>query len=108
MTDKKPIRALVIGDPHLKASETADGSRYLKAILRIATDTKPSMIVLLGDILDTHNVVRNSAFRMATQLIDTLRKIAPTVVLIGNHDLVNNKQFQTEKHFSVSHYQIGL
>ena len=54
--------------------------------------------MLLGDILDTHEIVKIQPHNLATRLIDELSSIAPTFVIMGNHDLLNHNQFLTNNH----------
>ena len=92
------LTSLVIGDPHFKASAIHDGIKMIETTVSIAKARAPSFIVILGDILDTHEVVRIEPLNLATFLLEELSKIAPTYLLIGNHDLINNSQFLTNKH----------
>lgn len=92
------MNALVIGDPHFKATQELEGKEYIKKITQIANDNKPSFIVLLGDILDTHEIIHTIAHNLAESLFENLSNISPTFVLIGNHDYINNQQFLTTRH----------
>lgn len=92
------MNALVIGDPHFKATQELEGKEYIKKITQIALDNKPSFIVLLGDILDTHEIIHTIAHNLAETLFENLSNISPTFVLIGNHDYINNQQFLTTRH----------
>jgi len=67
--------------------------------VEIATEIQPTKIVLLGDILDTHEVAKNSPWKQACRFIDELSQISEVYVIMGNHDLINQKQFLTDNHF---------
>lgn len=93
------VTCLVIGDPHLKYRQSVTNSQYADAVLKVASEKKPDFIVILGDILDTHESVKIPPCKIATEIIISgLAKIAPTFVIIGNHDLVDSNQFLTDNH----------
>lgn len=91
-------RILVIGDPHFKTKYLEEGAQFVHNITKIAEETKPDMIVCLGDILDKHETVDVMAHKLVCQFIDSLSNIAPLFCCIGNHDLINHSQFLTENH----------
>lgn len=91
-------RALVIGDPHFKVSNAKETDRMADAIVKLAEEIHPDFIVILGDSCDTHDIVHLSPLTRAIKFIAILIEIAPTYILIGNHDLKNNKQFLSEEH----------
>lgn len=59
---------------------------------------KYDLIVPMGDLLDTHEKIHVSPWTRAVKFIMALKEIAPTFVLIGNHDMKNNRQFCTDEH----------
>lgn len=89
----------VIGDPHFRAKNFQEGEGLIEKCLEKVSKVKPSMIILLGDILDTHEVVRNTPWKQACRFIEGLSALALTYVLMGNHDLINQSQFLTDNHF---------
>ncbi len=93
------MKALVIGDPHFKHnSDVSESEEYVTKIISIAREHDPTFIVVLGDILDTHEIVRVQPHNLAEKFIEGLSEIAHTYVLIGNHDYINNSQFLTTNH----------
>lgn len=90
--------ALVIGDPHFKVNNLRETDAMVEAIVQVALDRHPSFIVVLGDILDRHETIHVSPLTRATIFINRLQEIAPTYMLIGNHDLKNNRQFLSTEH----------
>lgn len=92
------VKALVIGDTHFKISNVRDTELMTTAILENAEKCKPDFIVLLGDILDGHETIHVSPLTRAVKFLASLCEIAPLYVLIGNHDLKNNRQFLSEEH----------
>lgn len=89
----------VIGDPHFRAKNFQEGEGLIEKCLEKVAKLSPTIIILLGDILDTHEVVRNTPWKQACRFIEGLSLVAPTYVLMGNHDLINQSQFLTDNHF---------
>jgi len=92
------MKTLVIGDPHFKYKKIKELEDYVKNIVSIAEKNRPTFIVILGDILDTHEIVRVQPHKLVTAFLKDLSNIAHTYVLIGNHDYINNSQFLTDNH----------
>ena len=90
---------LVIGDNHIKCANIIEFDLFLERIQVIAKDKNPNLIVLLGDILDTHEKLNTIELNKACEFIDKMRKIAKTMILVGNHDMVNCSQFLTTNHW---------
>ena len=95
---QSPVTALVIGDPHFKVKNVRETGPMVEAIVRVATERRPDFIVVLGDVLDRHEVIHVSPLNRAINFLSQLMAIAPTYVIIGNHDLKNNRQFLSEEH----------
>ena len=92
------VKAFVIGDPHFKAKNALQNMDFVERCVSAAREATPEFIVILGDTLDTHEIVRIQPFNLACQFIDELSQIATTYVLIGNHDMINQSQFLTQNH----------
>lgn len=92
------MKILAIGDPHFKASNILDTNILIKNVVKIALYNSPDIIVILGDLLDTHEKIHTLALKQVTRFLLKLRKIAKTFVLIGNHDYINNSQYLTNNH----------
>lgn len=89
-----------IGDPHFRASVEAsiDTNAMAAENIRVAKERQPDFIVILGDTLDTHESINTDPLDDAVNFIDNLSQIAPVYLLIGNHDMKNEKQFLSAKH----------
>lgn len=100
MADKQleQVTALVIGDPHFKVSNVLQSERMAAEILRIANEKQPNFIVVLGDTLDRHEAIHVSPLTRATDFLRRLKEVAPVYLLIGNHDLKNNRQYLSTEH----------
>jgi predicted phosphodiesterase len=89
---------LVIGDPHFKKNNTEQTRGMVEAIIKIADERKPNLIVCLGDVLDTHAILHTDPLCEAVDFFTRLKTIAPLRVIIGNHDRRNNSDFLTNRH----------
>ena len=92
------VNILVIGDPHFKVSAVPEHDKMCRSIIENAKNRKIDFIVILGDILDRFETIHVSPLTRSIKFIGELIKIAPIYILIGNHDLKNNKQFLSEEH----------
>jgi DNA repair exonuclease SbcCD nuclease subunit len=88
----------VIGDPHFKISNTLETDRMVGDIIKDGEKNPPDMYVVLGDILDRHENLHTNPMVRSMFFLKELSKIALTYVLIGNHDLKNNRQFLSTEH----------
>ncbi len=95
-------RLFVVGDIHFAHGHLQEGEELIEALVLAVPGGGVDAIILLGDILDTHNVCRQSPWDQACRLIKALAAKAPTFVMMGNHDLINGSQFLTESHFFVA------
>lgn len=89
---------LAIGDPHFQISNVLDAKDLINKCEMLVNQLKPTFVVILGDILHTHEKIHVTPFNLATELITRLSKLTHTFVLIGNHDYCNNSQFLTSRH----------
>lgn len=92
------VKALIIGDPHFKVSNRRETDIMVKDILDEAKKHQPHFIVVLGDVLDRHEIIHVNPLTRAISFLQALTRYAPTYVLIGNHDLKNNQEFLSEEH----------
>jgi len=89
---------LLIGDPHFKNDNAYESNQLIEEIYKLLKKNNYDKIIILGDILDTHEKINLQPFLKATEFIINLSKIIKTYVLIGNHDRRNNNIFLTEEH----------
>ena len=92
------IQVLAVGDVHFKSSNIPESDDMTNKLVKIAEHIKPKFIVLLGDILHTHEKIHVSPLMRAEKLIRLLSQISPTFVIIGNHDRPNNSTYMTDDH----------
>lgn len=91
-------RCLTIGDPHIKVGNERETTIMFASFIALAREMKPDIIVVMGDVLDTHDHISLKAFCRAIPFLKTLSEIAPLYTLIGNHDRPNNSDFMSDNH----------
>jgi DNA repair exonuclease SbcCD nuclease subunit len=69
----------------------------------VIRERKPEFVIVLGDIGNDHEVVYTLCLSAVTDSIEGLRDAcraagSKLVILVGNHDYINNSQFLTENH----------
>ena len=84
---------LVIGDPHFTPENPVKFTRFIQETVRVLQETMPQFVVVLGDVLHTHEKLHTLALNMALKFIIEVSSICETFVLVGNHDMINNSQF---------------
>lgn len=92
------MKLLFIGDPHIKTDNAEDIDILLDELKRILSEGFDA-IIIGGDVMHYHERLFTPALNKSLQFIDTLRKIAYTYVLVGNHDAINNSIFLTDQHW---------
>ena len=93
------LRVLAIGDPHIQVSNLEDIDSFLTSLQNILENTKPDMIVCLGDVLHSHERLNTHALNKAVDMFRMLREFANVYILVGNHDYIQNQQFLSENHW---------
>ena len=96
---KQVINFHLIGDPHISdrhinlSQEAIDNS-----LLLVKKNPNVDFVVVMGDVLDRHNSVKQSLQYMAHDWVKKLAALKPTFVLIGNHDREHDKKFRIDVH----------
>lgn len=94
----RELKVLCIGDLHFRTGHLSRGIEVIASILKIAEQTEPDLVVLLGDILHYHNIIQTKALKQAEELVEKLSENFPVEVIMGNHDFINPSQNQTQNH----------
>jgi len=93
------MRILAIGDQHFTTKNVKEIENFIEQQTKIAEKEKPDIIVLMGDLLHTHEKLHTIPFNKACEFIKKMRDIALTFILVGNHDYINASQFLTDNHW---------
>lgn len=91
------VLAMVIGDLHFKKDTPHVTDLVIHKLMEKIDKYKPNLVVLLGDILDTHEKIEMKVQNKAIRFIKGIAKKGITVVvIIGNHDRPDGTTFLTE------------
>lgn len=94
------IKCLCIGDMHYKKNNLADLEKVTAEIKNIIEQERPSVIVGLGDWMDTHD---KTYIAVRVACIDFMNYLTSAcelfIALIGNHDRPNNLINTGKAHF---------
>jgi len=94
------MKILAIGDPHFKVDTLFDSDQYMiKVENAIKGIDDLDYIIVLGDVLHTHEKIYTFAMNMAVKFLKMCSQHAPTIVLVGNHDATSNTIFCGENHW---------
>lgn len=90
------MKIFIIGDPHFKSKNALETDEMCVKIYELVIQEKPDFIVVLGDVLDTHETIHVGPLCRATEFLHKLSKMSNhLIVLVGNHDRPNNSIFLT-------------
>lgn len=92
------VKVLCVGDPHFKTKNIRESDEMTRKLVKLTKNLMPDFVVLLGDILHTHEKIHVGPLMRAETLIRSLKDIVPTYILIGNHDRPNNSTYMTQDH----------
>src|ERR1035437_6763544 len=82
------MKTLKVGDLHVKPNNLKESEELMQFILHSANSCIVDRVEFLGDLLDTHDIVRLSVLKFWTKWFHILSKQSfKVVILIGNHDL---------------------
>jgi DNA repair exonuclease SbcCD nuclease subunit len=95
----KMVKSIVIGDPHFQVSNIQEVDKFIVKINDLAIKTNPDLIVILGDVLHNHERLHTIALNKAYEFFNLMKNIAPTFILVGNHDLCTNQEFLSKNHW---------
>lgn len=93
---------LCIGDCHFRLKRLAEGATFIEWVTtKAASLGHLDAIVILGDLLHTFRSTHVEPFGLMTRLVTGCAAIAPTYVIVGNHDYPGPAEYQTDRHFMV-------
>jgi len=99
MENSEKVKIIAVGDPHFQTDNTPEVNLFIERFLELLNKEKPDFVVILGDLLHTHERLHTVPLNKAYQFIKKVKDICYTFILVGNHDMTNNQQFLTENHW---------
>jgi DNA repair exonuclease SbcCD nuclease subunit len=82
------MRILRVGDPHVKPNNLKESEALFNFVLSKAQELKIDRIEILGDLADTHSILRLEVLEFWQKWFRKLEKSRiETYVLVGNHDV---------------------
>jgi DNA repair exonuclease SbcCD nuclease subunit len=90
---------LCIGDIHIRFENLHLIDIVEQQIIQHIQTYSIQKVVFLGDVLHFHEKLYTQPLNRAYQLFKTLSLYAQVIVLVGNHDYINNSQFLTSNHW---------
>lgn len=92
------VTCLAIGDPHFQINNVIETEELIAKVVAVTEQLQPTFVVILGDLLHTHEKIHTTPFNLATKFINAIAKLVPVYLIIGNHDYISNQQFLTTNH----------
>jgi DNA repair exonuclease SbcCD nuclease subunit len=95
-------KILAIGDPHFKVDNTDESTMFIDNLKRWIDEHLHELckIIVLGDILHTHEKIHTVALNNAVEFFKMLTSFGiPVYALVGNHDATSNTIFLTNNHW---------
>ena len=80
MSNNSTINIIAIGDQHFKVDNIPEVDLFIEKITELISNKNPDFVVLLGDLLDTHERLHTTPLNRAYKFIDNVRKLAKTFV----------------------------
>ena len=94
------MNLLLIGDPHFRLDNIVESQKFISEVERVLTSRDDiDVVVVLGDVLHTHEKLHTFALNSAVQFFEMLTKYKPVYCLVGNHDATSNTIFLTDNHW---------
>ena len=93
------LQILAIGDPHFKVDNAEESEHFHHQVSRWLDDHPVDFIVILGDILHSHEKIYTFAMNTAVKFIKMCSTYAPVYCLVGNHDATSNTIYCSSNHW---------
>ena len=99
LTYKMSFEIICIGDVHFMIENIPEVDIFIEKMEQLIRDVKPNIIVILGDVLHTHERIHVTPLNRAYDFIRKMSLFTKTFVLVGNHDFENNQVYLSENHW---------
>jgi DNA repair exonuclease SbcCD nuclease subunit len=86
-SSKDTLTVVAVGDPHFQTTNIPEVNMFIDRLEALCNELKPDLIVILGDLLHTHERLHVTPYNKALEFVTRMRNITETVVLVGNHDM---------------------
>jgi DNA repair exonuclease SbcCD nuclease subunit len=93
-----PVKISLVGDLHIQSAILDTFNAFEREYLDFIRANTPTFIIILGDILHTHQLIHVTPLQRAVLFLRAVSEVAPTFLLIGNHDRINNSDFCSDIH----------
>lgn len=94
------MKLLCIGDLHIKVDNLSVIDILETQLCELLRGETIDGIVILGDVLHTHEKIHTAPLNRALKLFTNLSALCcPIFILVGNHDYIQNDQFLTDHHW---------
>ncbi len=84
--DGNKVTCIAVGDPHFQVNNVLDAEELIVKVNKLVEQLQPTFVVILGDLLHTHEKIHITPFNLATRLITSLAHKVQVFLIIGNHD----------------------
>lgn len=85
------MKILRVGDPHVKPNNIKESQALMEFVLTKAQELKVDRLEILGDLFDTHSIVRLEVLEFWHRWLETFSiEEFKTIILVGNHDITGN------------------
>ena len=92
-------KILFIGDPHFRVDNIVESQKFIAEVQRILDSHEVDIVIVLGDVLHTHEKLHTFALNGAVQFFQMLSQRKKVYCLVGNHDATSNTIFLTDNHW---------
>lgn len=96
-------KLLVIGDLHYDISDLVIAQLFNDYIADHLKEKRYDAAVLLGDVFDKFETVQTMTNVYVNNLIEIISSHCHLYILVGNHDFINARQFQTKNHSLIAY-----
>jgi len=93
------MKILFIGDPHIKNDNHEEVDILMNQLSMICEREKFDRIIIGGDLMHYHERIFTQSLNKSLEFVKLISSFAPTDILVGNHDMINNQQFLTTNHW---------
>jgi DNA repair exonuclease SbcCD nuclease subunit len=91
------MKYVMVGDPHAKVSNLKDMQKLIYYSMEVGRDYGANNILFLGDLLDTHAIIRVEVLDFWHRNFKMLKSNGFNVLtLVGNHDQQSSKELEQE------------